>query len=92
MEQSRNFAGKWHNFSTAAFRQAKQPNLNKVDKFFRLAETEESRVPITTMQRNELVLADLGERKVMVADVNCSPQEFQETLLHEFPHLGVLNY
>ena len=55
--------------------------------FFCLAKTEENRVPSNTLQRTKLVLAGLGERKVTVADVNCSPQEFQETLLTEFPKL-----
>ena len=87
VEQRRNFAGKRRN-SSPAFAQAKRPKVNSwTHKFFCLAETEESRVPSNTLQRNELVLAGLGERKVTVADVNCSPQEFQETLLTEFPKL-----
>ena len=87
VEQRRNFAGKWHN-SSHAFAQAKRPKVSSwTHKFFCLAKTEKSRVPSNTLQRNELVLAGLGERKVMVADVNCSPQEFRETLLTEFPKL-----
>ena len=88
VEQRRNFGGRRHNSSTAAFRQAKRPKLNSwTHKFFCLAETEENRVPSNSVQRNELVLAGLGERKVTVADIDCSPQEFQATLLTEFPKL-----
>ena len=88
VEQRRNFGGKRRNTSVAALRQAIRPKLNSwTHKFFCLAETEENKVPSTSIQKNELVLAGLGERKVTVADVDCSPQEFQETLLNEFPKL-----
>ena len=88
VEQRRNFAGKRRNSSAAAFRPGKRPKLNSwTHKFYCLAESEETRVPSSSMQRNELVLAGLGERKVTVADVDCSPQEFQETLLTVFPKL-----
>jgi len=88
VEQCCNFGRKRHNTSTAAFRQAKHPKLNSwTHKFFCLAETEENRVPSMSIQKNKLVLAGLGERKVTVTDVDCSPQEFQETLLTEFRKL-----
>ena len=88
VEQRRNFGGKRRSTGATAFRQPKRPKPNSwTHKFFCLAETEESRVPSTNIQRNELVLAGLGERRVTVPDVNCSPQEFQEILLTEFPKL-----
>lgn len=88
VEQRRNFGGKRRNCSTAASRQAKYSKLNSwTHKFFCLAETEEAKVPSSSIQRNELVLAGLGERKVTISDINCSPQEFQETLLTVFPKL-----
>ena len=88
VEQRCKFGGKRHNISATSFRQPKYPNLNSwTHKFFCLAETEESRVPSTRFQRNELVLAGLDESRLTVPDVNCSPQEFWEILLTELPKL-----
>jgi len=52
-----------------------------------LSETDDERVPSTSLRKNELVLAGLGERNVTITDVNCTPKDFQEALLTEFPRL-----
>ena len=86
VEQRRNFRGRQH--GGAALRHAKRPKLSTwTHKYYCLAETDEERVPSTTLRKNELVLAGLGERSVTISDVNCTPQEFQEALLTEFPRL-----
>ena len=44
-------------------------------------------MPSSSLRKNELVLAGLGERSVTISDVKCTPQEFQEALLTKFPKL-----
>ena len=38
-------------------------------------------------EKNELVLAGLGEKKISILDVDCETSEFHETLLQAFPKL-----
>ena len=82
--------------SIATLRQANWPKLSTwTHKYYCLVETDEKRVPSTSIKKNELVLAGLGEKNMTIPDVNCTPQEFQEALLNEFPKLqqgGGLNY
>ena len=86
VEQRRNFGGRRH--GGASLRPAKRPKLSTwTHKYYCLAETDDERVPSTSFKKNELVLAGLGERSVTIPDVNCTPQEFQEALLTEFPRL-----
>ncbi|XP_065895804.1 uncharacterized protein [Dysidea avara] len=88
VEQRHNFGGKRRSGAAAALRQAKRPKLSTwTHKYYCLAETDEDRVPSSSLRKNELVLAGLGERSVTISDVKCTPQEFQEALLTEFPKL-----
>ena len=44
-------------------------------------------MPCTVAQKEVLVEAGLGEKKVDISDVDCSPQEFQQQLIKVFPKL-----
>ena len=44
-------------------------------------------MPSSSLRKNELVLAGLGEKTVTIPNVNCSPQDFQKALSTEFPKL-----
>ena len=56
-------------------------------KFFCLANKDATHVPTTVSAKEVLVEAGLGEKKVEVSDVECTPQEFHEVLLSAFPRL-----
>ena len=44
-------------------------------------------MPVRVAQKEELISAGLGEKKIMIPDVSCSCKEFQNTLINEFPKL-----
>ena len=56
-------------------------------RFVCLANTDADHVPCTVAQKEVLVEAGLGEQKVDIPDVDCSPKEFQEQLIKAFPKL-----
>jgi len=86
VEQRHNFRGK--RLGGATLSRAKRPKFSVwTHRFYCLSETDDERVPSTSLRRNELVLAGLGERNVTITDVDCTPQDFQEALLTEFPRL-----
>ena len=55
-------------------------------KFVCLATTNEDRVP-TSCMKDLLAFAGLGEQKVFIPDVDCTIEEFYETLYESFPRL-----
>jgi len=55
--------------------------------FFCLSETNDEKVPTTSMTKNALILAGLGEKRVTIPNIDCSAKEFQEVLYGEFPKL-----
>lgn len=56
-------------------------------RFVCLANADTEHVPCTIAQKEVLVEAGLGEKKVDIPDVECSPKEFQEQLIKAFPKL-----
>lgn len=83
-----------HNFgkrrcSTSRHKQTKRFKTNNswTHKFYCLSGTDQDRVPSSTLEKNALVLADLGEKKVTIPDVDCDIAEFNEALLQAFPKL-----
>ena len=57
-------------------------------KFICLASKDMRRVPGSIGEKEELIEAGLGEKSVFIPDVECSAQEFKETLITEFPKLA----
>ena len=57
-------------------------------KFICLASKDRRRVPGSIGEKEELIEAGLGEKSVFIPDVECSAQEFKETLITEFPKLA----
>ena len=56
-------------------------------RFVCLADTDAHNVPCTVAQKEVLVAAGLGEKKVEIPDVNCSAHEFHQLLIKAFPKL-----
>ena len=52
-----------------------------------LAYCEQSRLPTSEAARDELFEAGLGEKEIIFSDVNCSAEQFQNTLFRSFPQL-----
>lgn len=46
-----------------------------------------TRVPCTVADRETLVQAGLGEKKINIPDISCSPQEFRNIVVAAFPKL-----
>ena len=46
-----------------------------------------NRVPCTVADRETLVQAGLGEKKISIPDISCSPQEFRNIVVAAFPKL-----
>lgn len=55
--------------------------------FYCLANRSQVRVPTTQPEKRGLVAAGLGEKKVVVPDVNCSSKDFLEIIEDHFPKL-----
>ncbi len=53
-------------------------------KFVCLASTAQAKVP-SFAKKEELLLAGLWEKKVVIPDVDCSTQEFHDSILETFP-------
>lgn len=56
-------------------------------KFVCLADTEAQHMPMTVAHKEVLVEAGLGEKKVDIPDIECSPQDFQQLIINTFPKL-----
>ena len=86
-EQRYNFGKR--RYTTLGSKQTKRAKTNNswTHKFFCLSGTDEDRLPSSTFEKNGLVLAGLGEKKVTILDVDCETAEFNETLLQAFPKL-----
>ena len=52
-----------------------------------LASRDGTRVPCSIAEREALVQAGLGEKKLVIPDINCSGQEFRDLLISAFPKL-----
>ncbi len=52
-----------------------------------LSRKEALRVPCSVGEREELVEAGLGEKKVVVLDISCSAEEFKSAMISAFPKL-----
>ncbi|MDA8002743.1 MAG: hypothetical protein MPL62_15790 [Alphaproteobacteria bacterium] len=46
-----------------------------------------TRVPLTVAEKELLVEAGLGEKKVTIDDMSCSPQDFKAAIVSTFPKL-----
>ena len=53
-----------------------------------LASKDAQRVPATAAERELLVAAGLGEKRVLVPNINCSWNDFKEVILTAFPSLN----
>ena len=53
-------------------------------KFFCLSETNDDVIPV---KKDHLILAGLGEKSLMVPNIDCSPDDFLEFIMDEFPKL-----
>ena len=56
-------------------------------RFLCLASTSASQVPTTSAEKEALIEAGLGEKRISIPDVECSPKEFYEVLHKEYPKL-----
>lgn len=52
-----------------------------------LSNKEATRVPCSVAEREILIQAGLGEKKIVIPDVACSPEEFKSILISSFPKL-----
>lgn len=67
---------------------AKKAKLSSwTHRFVCLSSTEDIRVPTAHSAREMLYRSGLGERKVHIPDVNCSPEVFHNILYDAFPKL-----
>ena len=62
--------------------------LSWTQKFVCLASKDRQRVPCSIAEKEELVEAGLREKSVFISNVECTAQEFKETLITEFPKLA----
>ena len=56
-------------------------------KFMCLAYCGQSKLPSSEADRDELFEAGLGEKTIEFENINCSPNEFRETIFSAFPQL-----
>ena len=56
-------------------------------KFFCLAYKDQIRILITDFDKEELYVAELGEKEIEFPTMDASKEEFKEILLTSFPHL-----
>lgn len=56
-------------------------------KFVCLANTDDDRVPTSLYAKESLTFAGLGEKKIVIPDVDCTTEEFHEVLISSFPQL-----
>ena len=83
-----------HNFAsrrrfTEQGKSCKHPKLSSwTHKFICLAYTNQEKPCSSTAEKNELTLAGLGEKKITIPDIDCSSQEFQDSIIAAFPKLG----
>ena len=56
-------------------------------KFFCLAYKDQARIPTTDFDKEELYLAELGEKEIEFPTLDASAEEFKEILLTSFPRL-----
>ena len=69
-------------------KQAKRLRLSSwTHKFFCLSETGDNKVPSTSLHKNDLILAGLGEKNITIDDIDCTPEEFKDAIMLEFPKL-----
>ena len=74
--------------STKASVLSKKPKSSSwTQKFICLSGTSDDRVPTTSVVREALSLAGLGEKKIQIYDVDCSTEAFHEILINAFPKL-----
>lgn len=57
-------------------------------KFVCLAYTDQEKSCSSNAEKNELTLAGLGEKKITIPDIDCSPQEFRKCITTAFPKLN----
>lgn len=55
--------------------------------FVCLSEKDQTTIPTTAAEKERLICAGLGEKKVVFDDIDCSAGEFRETLFTAFPKL-----
>ena len=93
-EQKRNFApygvGKKRKMGVSTFTPAsrKKECVSWSPRFVWLSDKDARSVPCTVASKEVLVEAGLGEKKVDILDVDCSPQEFHDQLIVVFPKCG----
>ena len=85
-EQRYNFGRKRK--ASNASNQPKHPRVQSwTHKFVCLPKTEQARLPTTIKERNEIVLAGLGEKKITIPDITCGSQKFTEIIYDAYPKL-----
>ncbi len=57
-------------------------------KFVCLAKKDQHTIPTTAWEKDILITAGLGERKVTFDDVDCSADEFKQEIINAFPKLS----
>lgn len=72
----------------APYKDKKGKNKSWSVKLVCLASKDAKRVPATAAERELLVAAGLGEKRVLVPNVNCSWYDFKEIILTAFPNLN----
>ena len=55
--------------------------------FFCLSNKEAIRVPCSSTDRESLLKAGLGEKKVLIPHISCSPEEFNKVIQSAFPKM-----
>ena len=68
---------------------AKRPKKSTpwTHQFVCLDKCNQLKAPMTYIERQRLLEAGLGEKKVTFTDVDCVPEEYREILYHAFPKL-----
>ena len=86
-EQCHNFGKRWLNNPSLASRAKKLKTFSWTHNFFCLSEVNDKKVPTSTIAKNMLILAGLGEKRVTISNTDCGAKEFYEDLFSEFPKL-----
>ena len=56
-------------------------------RFVCLAEYNQTGIPTTALQKDRLISAGLGEKKIVFSDIDCTAEEFKDILYTNFPKL-----
>ena len=85
-EHSNNFSSKRKRTSLPLFTKKSKPS-SWTQKFVCLASKDGVKVPTSMGGKEELLLAGLGEKKLVIPDVDCTTCEFHDVIITAFPKL-----